>query len=140
MMRDGSKRVVSDDQADAVNNMKRCKVREARAIIAEELAYADWDAASSFTVESGARPGAETQAWWHENTPGNERSGTLRSLAYLRAYLRISGEMPLYACGLFLEQRRLWMDRSIMSRLVRDGFLAFAGEGKKEPWFEVTDK
>lgn len=119
--------------------MKRTRAVEARRIISEELAKAGWDTASTFTVEDGARPGAENLDWWHENTPANESSETLRNLAYLRAYLKIAGEAPLYACGLLLDRRRLWMDRSIMSRLERDGYLTFEGKGKREPWFALTE-
>lgn len=31
------------------------------------------------------------------------------------------------------------MDRSIMSRLERDGYLTFEGKGKREPWFALTE-
>lgn len=119
--------------------MKRTRAVEARRIISEELARAGWDTVSTFTVEDGARPGAENLEWWHENTPANESSETFRNLAYLRAYLKIAGEAPLYACGLLLDRRRLWMDRSIMSRLERDGYLTFEGSGKREPWFALTE-
>jgi DNA-binding PadR family transcriptional regulator len=33
----------------------------------------------------------------------------------------------------------LWMDRSVISRLERDGYLTFVPEGR-EPWFELTDE
>ncbi len=120
--------------------MNRMRAVEARQTIADELAKAGWDTASTFTVEEGARPGAASLDWWHENTPANESSETLRNLAYLRAYLKIAGEAPLYACGLLLDRRRLWMDRSIMSRLERDGYLTFEGEGKKDPRFALTER
>ncbi len=96
------------------------------------------DTASSFKVRDGARPGALRLDWWHANTPDNERSDTLRNLAYLRAYHRIGGER-MYAGGLFLDRQRLWMDRSVMSRLERDGMILFNGADTKEPWFELTD-
>ena len=46
----------------------------------------------------------------------------------------------MYAGGLFLARKRLWMDRSVMSRLERDGYVSFEGSEKSEPWFELTTK
>lgn len=120
-------------------SVKRIKQTEARKIIAEELERAGWETASTFTLGDGARPATDTLAWWHESTPSNETSETQRSVAYLRAYLRIGGE-KLYAGGIFLDRRRLWMDRSVISRLERDGYLQFEGEGRREPYFTVTPK
>jgi hypothetical protein len=119
--------------------LKRLKTYEARAIIAEELQHSGWETASSFTVEDGRRPGTEDLSWWHENTPRDETSETPRSTAYLRAYVKIGGPR-LFAGGLFLDRRRLWMDRSIISRLERDGYLAFHGEGTREPFFALTER
>jgi hypothetical protein len=117
--------------------VSRLREAEARRVITEELARTGWDTASTFTVQEGRRPATEAFAWWHANTPGNEAAETAHSLAYLRAYLKIGGP-KLYAGGLFLERRRLWMDRSIISRLERDGYLRFAGEGSSEPYLELT--
>jgi hypothetical protein len=47
--------------------------------------------------------------------------------------------LRLRAAGLFLERRRLWMDRSVISRLDRDGYLRFV-EDAREPWFELTEQ
>jgi hypothetical protein len=117
---------------------RRLRNTEARAILTEELAKVGWPSESAFTLKDERRPGAENEDWWHENTPDNERSETKRNLAYLRAYQRIAGDMPLYATGLLLERSRLWMDRSVMSRLTRDGYLRFDHVGK-EAAFVVTD-
>lgn len=62
----------------------------------------------------------------------------IRNLAYLRAYKRIVGGEPLYATGLLLYSSRLWMDRSVISRLTRDGYLRFDHFGK-EAVFVLTD-
>jgi hypothetical protein len=110
---------------------------EARTAIAEELEREGWYTASTFTVRDGGRPGTDSLQWWHENTPDIETSETQRSVAYLRAYLRIGGA-SLYAGSLFLKRRRLWMDRSIISRLERDGYLEFAGQESREPYFILT--
>lgn len=117
----------------------RLKAIDARSVLAEELERAGWPAESSFTIGDGARPGTGSLAWWHERTPSNETSETVRSVAYLRAYLRIGGD-KLFAGGLFLDRRRLWMDRSVISRLERDGYLSFEGEGTREPYFVLTDR
>ena len=65
--------------------MTRLREAEARRVITEELARTGWTTASTFTVQEGRRPFAETLAWWHENTPENEAAETARSVAYLRA-------------------------------------------------------
>lgn len=121
--------------------MNRLTKIRAQEILTEELADVDWDTASNFNVKEGARPQAHDLAWWHENTPSNERSDTLRNLAYLRAYVRIAEPLAgrMYACGLLLDRRRLWMDRSILSRLERDGLVCWQGDGTKEPWFALTE-
>lgn len=118
--------------------IERPSEAEARAIVIEELRREGWDTASTFTVENGLRPGAHLLSWWHENTPGNERSETKRSIAYLRAYIRIAGP-KLYAGGLFMKRKRLWMDRSIISRLEHDGYLRFEGADSREPFFVLTE-
>lgn len=120
--------------------MKRIRQRRAYEILTEELENAGWETASQFTIQEGGRPEAEALAWWQLNTPENESSETLRNLAYLRAYLRIAEPLEgrMYARGLFLEQKRLWMDRSIMSRLERDGYISW-NDHPREPWFELTE-
>lgn len=80
--------------------MNRVPGDEARSIIAEELARELWEAISSFTLGDGPHPGTAILGWWHQNTPANEASDTKRSIAYLRAYLRIGGAR-LYAGGHF---------------------------------------
>ena len=120
-------------------SLKRLKVHQAREIISEELQRSGWETASTFTIEDGRRPGTEDLSWWHESTPADETSETPRSIAYLRAYLRIGGPR-LHAGGLFLDRRRLWMDRSIISRFELDGYLAFHGEGTREPFFTLTER
>lgn len=116
---------------------ERVSEAQAMSIITEELARQSWDTASTFTIREGARPGTKDISWWHEKTPAEETADTPRSVAYLRAYLRIGGSR-LYAGGLFLKRRRLWMDRSIISRLERDGYIAFGGANEREPYFTLT--
>jgi hypothetical protein len=109
----------------------------AREVLTEELARVDWNAASAFTIEEGARPETERLDWWHSNTPENERSDTLRNLAYLRAYVRIANGQRMWAGGIKLSRRTLCMDRSVMSRLERDGYVQFV-EGRS-PYFQLTE-
>lgn len=116
----------------------RPKRNEARDILKEELARVGYDVISAFQVEEGARPGSDRLEWWHQNTPANERSETRRSQGYLRAHMRIAGDLPLYAGGLLLDKKRLWLDRSVMSRCERDGHIAF--EGDRHPQFVLTQK
>ncbi len=111
---------------------------EAQAILDEEVVRAGWDTVSSFKVESGARAETNSLDWWHQNTSEHEQADTRRSIGYLRAYLRIGGDR-LFAGGLLLDQKRLWMDRSIVSRLERDGYLRFV-EHHRDPYFELTKK
>lgn len=80
---------------------------------------------AAFEVQDGPRPGANDLAWWHENTPTTERADTKYNLAHLRAYVRISSSDVLLAVGIPLDRQRLWMDRSTISRLTRDGYLEF---------------
>ena len=118
---------------------RRLRNTQALAILTEELAKVDWPAASAFTLKDERRPGAEVEEWWHENTPDNERSDTKRNIAYLRAYYRIAAGGPLYATGVLLDRSRLWMDRSVISRLTRDGYLRFDHVGR-EAVFVITEK
>jgi len=113
---------------------------EARAKLDEELARLGLPPALSFPVEKQKRPGTQRLDWWHENAPESESADTLRSLAYLRAYVWMTGNRPLPAGGLRLRKDRLWMDRSVVSRLARDGFLALESSGHFEPSFVVTGK
>ena len=116
----------------------RLRTTQARAILAEELANIGWDAEPTFTFEDDPRPGTTDEPWWHANTPADESSETKRNIAYLRAYLRIAGPMPLFATGILLDRKRLWMDRSVISRLTRDGYLCFEHVGR-HPVFVLTD-
>ncbi len=109
---------------------RRLRTTEARAILAEELAVVGWPVEPTFTFEDDPRPDAANEHWWHANTPPNESSETKRNIAYLRAYIRIAVGMPLYATGILLDRKRLWMDRSVISRLTRDGYLRFDHIGK----------
>ena len=115
---------------------------EALRILKRELEAEDWDNTSAFTVRDVACEDGAELGWWSENTPQNESSNTPRNRAYLRAYLQISGRDRLQARGIRLHKGRLWMDRSVISRLERDKYLVFLKnpDGEFEPVFELTEK
>ena len=102
----------------------RLKKADARRIIDEEVTRLGCGFAAA-EIKDGPRPGANDLVWWHANTPATERSETRYNLAHLRAYVRIAGSDRLTAVGLPLDRQRRWMDRSVISRLERDGYLAF---------------
>jgi hypothetical protein len=113
---------------------------EALAMLDEEFARVDLPTPPAFTIEKQKLPGSQKLAWWHDNMPEADSGDTLRSLAYLRTYFRITGGRPLPAGGLKLHKDRVWMDKATVSRLERDGFLAFEPTGHFEPSFVVTEK
>lgn len=121
--------------------MKRLSKAKAHKILSEALECFGWDGPSAFTIEAGARPDTQDLDWWHERTPESERADTKRNIAYLSAYHRIAEPMGgrMYAGGLLLNRRRLWMDRSVMSRLEREKYVLWVGKHRGEPWFEITD-
>ena len=113
---------------------------EALAILDEEFERVGLPTPTALAIEKQKRPGSQKLAWWHANVaePGHEDA--LRSLAYLRTYFRITGGRPLPAGGLKLHKDRVWMEKSIVSGLERDGILAFEPTGHFEPSFVVTEK
>jgi hypothetical protein len=119
---------------------------EALAILDEEFARVDLPTPPAFTIEKQKLPGSQKLAWWHadaaapDSGPEQDGAGTLRSLAYLRTYFRITGGRPLPAGGLRLHKDRVWMDKAVVGRLERDGILAFEPTGHFEPSFVVTEK
>lgn len=117
--------------------MARLKKLDARRVIDEELARLGL-AFAAFEVKDGPRPGANDLEWWHAHTPAGERAETKYNLAHLRAYVRIAGSEKLPAVGIPLDRQRLWMDRSVISRLQRDGYLEFTPASYS--MFSLTEK
>ena len=113
---------------------------EALAILDEEFARVDLPTPPAFTIEKQKLPGSQKLAWWHADPAEPDGENALRSLAYLRTYFRITGGRPLPAGGLRLHKDRVWMDKSVVSQLERDGILAFEPTGHFEPSFVVTEK
>lgn len=121
--------------------IKRFTKAQAHKLLSDELERVGWDGPSTFTVEDGARANTQDLNWWHKRTPETERADTQRNIAYLSAYHRLAEPLGgrMYAGGLLLDRRRLWMDRSVMSRLERDGYVVWVARDRGEPWFEITD-
>jgi hypothetical protein len=113
---------------------------EARDILDDSLAGLGQPAASTFTVRNRPNADASDRAWWSLNMKANERSETPRTLGYLLGYARIAGDSLLSVTGLPLDKGdRLWMDRSVVKRLERDGYLRWSGEGLASH-FEITPR
>jgi hypothetical protein len=113
---------------------------EALAILDEEFARVDLPTPPALPIEKQKLPGSQKLAWWHADAAEPEGTDPLRSLAYLRTYVRITGGRPLPAGGLRLHKDRVWMDKAIISGLERDGILVFEPTGHFEPSFVVTEK
>lgn len=113
---------------------------EALAILDEEFERVDLPTPSAFTIEKQKLPGSQKLTWWHGSGSEAEGGDSLRSLAYLRTYFRITGGRPLPAGGLKLHKDRVWMDKAVISALEREGFLAFEPTGHFEPSFVLTEK
>ena len=113
---------------------------EALAILDEEFARVDLPTPPAFTIEKQKLPGSQKLAWWQAEAPELVGENALRSLAYLRTYVRITGGRPLPAGGLRLHKDRVWMDKTVIAGLERDGILAFEPTGHFEPSFVVTEK
>lgn len=117
--------------------MNSIKTAQARQIVEEELSKLGLES-PAFQVMDELRPGANELAWWSANTPHNECAETRYNLAHLRAYVRIAGGEKLFAGGIGLHRGRLWMDRSVISRLTREGYLIFTSA--LHTYFTVTEK
>ncbi len=117
---------------------------EALTILEEELDRVNCPDRAAFIIEKQKRPGSQKLAWWHagaaEADEAPDGADTLRSLALLRAYHRITGGRALPAGGLRLRKDRVWMDRAVIARLERDGIVAFEPTGHFEPSFVLSGK
>jgi hypothetical protein len=90
------------------------------------------------TVSHGAREDARALDWWYSGNVEEEGSITSRTIAYLRTYLDVAGQPKLYAAGIPLDRGRLWMDKYVIRRLHRDGYLEF--HDGKDPFFAPTEQ
>jgi hypothetical protein len=94
--------------------------------------------ASSFTIRTSCNDEGRFLDWWQARMKDNESSITRRSLGYLIGYARIAAGGLLWATGLPLDGGILWMDRSVLKRFERDGYLRWTSGA--EPHFEITPK
>lgn len=104
---------------------RRLREREARAVLAEEIARVGGAYRADLTRTDGPRKEANRLEWWYEGNVEDEGSITDRTLAFIRAYRRIAGETELYAQGLLLDKGRVHMDKYVIRRLHADGYLDF---------------
>jgi hypothetical protein len=111
----------------------------AREILREEIARFSSKIDFMMDIKSGPRLEAAALDWWRKDFIDKESATTDRNIAFLRAYRRIAGSPRLWAMGLPLADRgRVYMDRSVMRRLERDGYVRFV-DGR-DPYFDVTER
>lgn len=117
--------------------MARVTGRQAQDILREEIAKFDSRIDFMMDIKSGPRSEALTIDWWRKDFVDRESATTDRNIAFLRAYRRVSGGGPFWAAGLPLADKgRVYMDRSVMRRLERDGYVVW-NDGK-DPSFTLT--
>ncbi|MGZ8284552.1 MAG: hypothetical protein ACXW27_12830 [Allosphingosinicella sp.] len=117
--------------------MARITGPEAKAVLREEIAKFASRIDFMMDIKRGPRTDAAAITWWRKDFVDNESAATDRNIAFLRAYRRIAGGERLWAQGLPLADRgSVYMDRSVMRRLERDGYVQwFDG---KDPYFSLT--
>ncbi|MDB5738232.1 MAG: hypothetical protein JWO65_1900 [Sphingomonas bacterium] len=115
----------------------RLREYQAKEILTEEIADVGGGYEVGLVRTDGPRAAANELSWWYEGNVEDEGSITRRTLAYLRAYVRIGGDLGMQAQGLLLDRGRVHMDKYVMRRLHKDGFVAFV----KAPaaFFDLTD-
>lgn len=117
--------------------MARITGPEAKSVLREEIAKLASRIDFMMDIKVGPRTDAAAIDWWRKDFVDNESATTDRNIAFLRAYRRIAGGDRLWAVGLPLADRgRVYMDRSVMRRLERDGYVEWFGG--KDPYFSVT--
>ena len=117
--------------------MTRPTATKAKAILQAEINKFDSRIDFMMDIKSGPRPESRDLTWWRKDSVDIESATTDRNVAFLRAYRAIGGA-KLYAEGLLLERGRVYMDRSVLRRLERDGFVEFV-DGH-DPYFAITGK
>ena len=119
--------------------MGRVTGKDAQAILLEEIGKFSSRIDPIMDIQkSGPRAEARQLEWWLKDFDDTESATTDRNKAYLRAYRRIAGHERLYAQGLPLADRgSIYMDRSVMRRLYRDGFVTF--HAARDPHFLITE-
>lgn len=118
--------------------MERPTEAQARAILKEEIGKFMSRIDFIFDTHEGPRAEASDVDWWRKGSTDTESSTTDRNVAYLRAYKRMAAGGRLWAVGIPLARRRAYMDRSVMRRLERDGYVQFVEA--KSPYFDITEK
>jgi hypothetical protein len=110
--------------------------RQAQEILREEIDKFTSRIDFMMDLKVGPRTEAREISWWRKDFKDMESATTDRNIAFLRAYVRIGGA-KLFAEGLLLlDKGRVYMDRSVIRRLERDGFITF--HDGRDPYFSLT--
>ena len=110
---------------------------EARSILDEECIKADGKPASTNKAPSKSQnEAAADEGWWLKNCGSVPPYDSPRTQAYLRAYMRIAGERPIFAKGIPLEDGYMWPDRGVMKALLMADCVTLIA--RPSPRFEVT--
>lgn len=91
---------------------------------------------SSRPTQASRNEAANDRSYW-AGVSEAMTSDTERTKAYLTAYIKIAGDAPIYATGLLLDRGHMPLDKSVMHRLVRDGYAEF-DDNAKPPRFIIT--
>ncbi|MEN3973207.1 hypothetical protein WJS89_11055 [Sphingomicrobium sp. XHP0235] len=118
--------------------MSRASEIEYKSRLDAELRGVGLHTASTYGVQVGFNENGNTEAWWLHNLKPNEAADTGRSKAYLRTYRWLASDSKIWAVGLPLRKKRVWLDRSVMKRLLDQNFVEFV-EGKPS-YFVITPK
>lgn len=118
--------------------MGRVRPTEAKRIIAEQLHALDPSLDERTAIQPGMNVEARSRDWWaYYDDDENARSD--RNKGLLRSYELIGGT-KLWAIGLPLDGKgRIWMDHSVMRRLLDASLVAWVDDDGSEPYFQMTD-
>jgi hypothetical protein len=101
---------------------------EARAILDRHCRQFDHkDASTNKAVQERPNSAAADRAWWFANTGTTPDWRNARTVAYLSAYVAITGPR-ISMQGIRLEDGYMWPDRAVMRALLESDCLAVEGE------------
>ena len=117
----------------------RKRKAEARKILRDALAKQGCDTSYDPAIMDIPRGEAVSEQWWTTASSAGESVDTRYTQARLSAYLAIATSEPLFARGIRLDRGRVWMDRSVIARLLKANMLEFRSDGQyPEPYFHLT--
>jgi hypothetical protein len=104
------------------------RANEAKAVLNRHTdGLTDKSSSSSTPTTAPANPALNEQSYWAGVS--ENMANTQRSKAYLRAYLEIAGDMPIFGTGIRLDKGRMPLDKSVMHRLEREELVEFGKVG-----------